>query len=185
MYKRSIYVKSVCKRHLLLGRKANYDKTRQHIKNQRQHFADKGLYSQSYGFSSSCVWMWKLDFKKGWVLNNWSFQIVVLERLCRVLWTARRSNQSMLKETNPEYSLVGLLLKLQSFGHVMGRADSLEKTLILEKIEVKRRRGWPMMRLLDNITKSMDMNLTKLQEIVEDRVAKSQTWLSEGKTIET
>ena len=88
----------------------------------------------------------------------------------------------MLKETTPEYLLVGLLLKLQSFGHVMGRADSLEKTLILEKIEVKRRRGWQMMRLLDNLTKSMDMNLTKLQE---DRVAKSRTWLSEGKTIET
>ena len=85
----------------------------------------------------------------------------------------------MLKETNPEYSLVGLLLKLQSFGHVMGRADSLEKTLILEKIEGKRKRGQQMMRLLDNITNSVDMNLTKLQEIVEDRVAKSWTRLSE------
>ena len=103
----------------------------------------------------------------------------MLERLCRVLWTARRSNQSMLKETNPEYSLVGLLLKLQFFGHMMGRADSLEKTLILEKIEGKRKRGQQMMRLLDNITNSMDMHLTKLQEIVEDRVAKSRTRLSE------
>ena len=103
----------------------------------------------------------------------------MLERLCRVLWTARRSNQSMLKETNPEYSLVGLLLKLQFFGHMMGRADSLKKTLILEKIEGKRKRGQQMMRLLDNITNSMDMHLTKLQEIVEDRVAKSRTRLSE------
>ena len=103
----------------------------------------------------------------------------MLERLCRVLWTARRSNQSMLKETNPEYSLVGLLLKLQFFGHMMGRADSLEKTLILEKIEGKRKWGQQMMRLLDNITNSMDMHLTKLQEIVEDRVAKSRTRLSE------
>ena len=85
----------------------------------------------------------------------------------------------MLKETNPEYSLVGLLLKLQFFGHMMGRADSLEKTLILEKIEGKRKRGQQMMRLLDNITNSMDMHLTKLQEIVEDRVAKSRTRLSE------
>ena len=85
----------------------------------------------------------------------------------------------MLKETNPEYSLVGLLLKLQSFGHVMGRADSLEKTLIQEKIEGRRKRGRPMMRLLYNITNSMDMNLTKLQEIVEDRVANSWTRLSE------
>ena len=85
----------------------------------------------------------------------------------------------MLKETNAGYSLVGLLLKLQSFGHVMGRADSLEKTLIIEKIEGRRKRGQPMMRLLDNITNSMNMNLTKLQEIVEDRVAKSWTRLSE------
>ena len=99
----------------------------------------------------------------------------------RVSWTARRPNQSILKEINPEYSLEGLMvkLKLQSFGHMMGRADSLEKTLIIEKIEGRRKRGQPMMRLLDNITNSMNMNLTKLQEIVEDRVAKSWTRLSE------
>ena len=165
-----MYVKDTCS----LERKLTMTKL-----DQRWHFADKGLCSQSYGFSSSCVWMWELDFKEGWVLKNWSFQIVMLERLYRVLWTARSWNQAMLKETNPEYSLVGLLLKLQSFGHVMGRADSLEKTLIQEKIEGRRKRGWPMMRLLYNITNSMDMNLTKLQEIVEDRVANSWTRLSE------
>ena len=89
----------------------------------------------------------------------------------RVPWTARISNQSILKEINPEYSLEELLLKLQYFGHLMRRVDSLEKTLILGKIEGKRRRGRQRMRWLGNITDSMDMNLSKLQEIVKDREA--------------
>ena len=90
----------------------------------------------------------------------------------RVPWTARRSNQSILKETNPEYSLEGLMLKLklQYFGHLMQRADSLEKTLMLGKIEGKRR-GWQSMRCLDGIIDSMDMNQSKLQEIVKDKRA--------------
>ena len=85
--------------------------------------------------------------------------------------TARRSNQSILKEISPEYSLEGLLLKLQYFGHLMQRADSLEKIRMLGKIEGKRRRGWQRMRWLDNISDSMDMNLSKLQEIVSNREA--------------
>ena len=89
----------------------------------------------------------------------------------RVSWTARISNQSILKEINPEYSLEELLLKLQYFGHLMRRVDSLEKTLIPGKIEGKRRRGRQRMRWLGNITDSMDMNLSKLQEIVKDREA--------------
>ena len=90
----------------------------------------------------------------------------------RVPWTAR-SNQSILKEINPEYSLEGLMLKLklQYFSHLMQRADSLEKTLLLIKTEGKRRRGWQRIRWLDSMTNSMDMNLSKLQEIVKDREA--------------
>ena len=106
----------------------------------------------------------------------------------RVPWTARRSNQSILKEINPEYSLEGLMLKLQYFGHQMRRTNSLEKTLIMGKIKGKRRRGKQKRRWLESITNSMDLNLSKLQEIVKDRevwgvavhgVAKNQTRLSD------
>ena len=140
----------------------SYDQSRQHIKKQRHYFANKGPTSHGYGFSSSHVWMWELDYKESWVPKNWRFWTVVLEKTLESPWTARRSNQSILK-TSPGYSLEGLMLKLklQYFGHLMVRAESFEKTLMLGKIGGRRRRGQQKMRWLDAIINLMDMSLSK------------------------
>ena len=141
--------------------------------------------------------MWELNPKESWVLKDWCFWTVVLEETLespldkgQVPWS-RRSNQSILKEIIPEYSLEGLMLKLQYFGHLLWRADSLEKNLMLWKFGGRRRRGQQRMRWLYNITDSMDMSLSKLQETVKNRevwhaavhgITKIQTWLSDWTT---
>ena len=172
------------KRHLLLGRKVF--QSRKHIKKQIHYFANKGPFSQNYGFSSSHVWMWELDYKESWAPKNWCFWTVVLEKTLESPLDCKEI-QPVHPKGNQSWVFIGKIdveAETPYFGHLMWRADSFEKTLILGKIEGRRRRGWQRMKWLDGITDSMDMGLGGLQKWVTDRkawcaavhgIAKSQT----------
>ena len=170
--------------------KKRYDQPRQLIKKQRHYIANKFCLFKAVFFPVLTYGCESWTIKK--TQRRWidAFELWCWRRLWRVPWTARRSNQSILKDIGPECSLEGVILKLklQYFGHLIWRTDSFEKTLMLGKIEGERRRGWQRMRWSDGITDSMVMCLGKLRELVRDRefwrdavrgVTKSWTWLND------
>ena len=172
----------------------SYDKPRQCVEKQRHYSADKGPYSQGYGLPSGHIQLWDLDHKEGRMLKNWCLWTVVLEKILESPLDSKEIKPVNLQGDQPWYSLEGLMLKLklQCFGHLMWTDDSLEKSLILETIEGRRRTGHQRMRWLDGITDAVNMNLGNVWEIVRDReawsaavhgVAKNWTWLGDWTTL--
>ena len=158
---------------MIASSQERYNKPRQWVEKQKHYSAEKGPYSQDCGIPSGHIWLWQLDHREGRKQRTDAFKLWCWRRLLKVPWTANWSKQSILREINPEYSLEELLLKvrLQYFGHLLWIDESLGKSLILGKIEGRRRRGHQRMRWMDGLVDAMSMYLSKLGEMVRDREA--------------